>query len=105
MQPPPTHSQPHRFGRFVAYRRSETDEQCTGAIHRAPRPKAVAQEIEALHRVAAASVIILAVDDFGLLRMKLQFASRKPGIKLCPKLLGLRLALAMANDIVGVTLK
>jgi hypothetical protein len=40
MQSPPTHSQPHRFGRFVAYRRIETKEQCARAIHRAPGPEA-----------------------------------------------------------------
>ncbi|OTP68214.1 hypothetical protein PAMC26510_29315 [Caballeronia sordidicola] len=36
-----------------------------------------------MHRIAAASVIVLTVDDFGLLRMKLQFASGKPNIELC----------------------
>src|ERR1700754_4449735 len=33
VQPPSTHSQPHRLGRLVAYRRSEANEQCSRSTH------------------------------------------------------------------------
>jgi hypothetical protein len=84
MQPPPTHSKAHRLGCLVAYRRSETNEQLSTAIHRAPWPETVAEQIEALQGIAAAAIIVLAVDDFGLLRMKPQFASREPSIEVGP---------------------
>ncbi|WP_156966878.1 hypothetical protein [Paraburkholderia ferrariae] len=54
--------------------------------------------MKAQHWIAAASFIVLAVNDPRLLRMKLQFASRKPGVELCSSLFGVRLALATVND-------
>jgi hypothetical protein len=51
------------IGGFVAYGRSETNELCAKAIQRAPGPQTIAWEIEALHRKATESVIVLAIDD------------------------------------------
>jgi hypothetical protein len=58
MQPPPTHSKAHRLGCLVAYRRSETNEQLSSSIHRAPWPETVAEQIEALQAIAAAAIIV-----------------------------------------------
>jgi hypothetical protein len=52
----------------------EADEELAAVIFGSPRPKLVAQEGELLVLVVSSSIIILAVNDFGLLGIKLQFA-------------------------------
>src|SRR5690242_6012270 len=52
MQLPATHMLAHSLSRLVADRRSKTDKQPARAVHRLPRPKGIAVEIEALLRVA-----------------------------------------------------
>jgi len=78
MQPPATRSLSHRFGRFLAYRRCETDEELSLATLRPTRAKRVAQKVETLLRVTAPPVGILAVHDLGLVRVKFQATLRKP---------------------------
>src|SRR5258708_18483083 len=61
-----------RFGSGIADSGTEVDEVFTPAILRSSGSKRVAQIIELLVRIVSPSVIILAVDDSRLARMKLQ---------------------------------
>jgi len=105
MQPPTTHCSAHRLGRLVANRRGEADEQLPGPVHRAPGPKRIAQEVEALLWIAVAPVAVLAVDDLRLLRMQLQLAHRKPRFQHLTQLACLCFANTVADGIIGVALK
>src|SRR5215469_2103303 len=58
--------------RLIRDCRAEVDEVFPLAILRPPRPKRIAKKIKLLVRVRPSPVIILAVDDFRLLWMKLQ---------------------------------
>src|SRR5262252_5907900 len=58
-----------RLESFVACGRAEHDAEGTPPASRQPRPKGIAEEVELLVGVISAPVIILAVDDFRLLRM------------------------------------
>src|ERR1700738_4529732 len=88
MQFPASNFHPNRFHRLVRNCRTEIDEELPVPILRSPWPKRVAQKIELLVRIGPSPVIILAIDHFRLLRMKLQptlLQTRGCG---CPNLLG-----------------
>src|SRR5713226_6740108 len=72
MQIPASNLLPDRLPRFVGNGRAEVDEVFAESILRSPRLKPIAQKIELLVRVSPPPVPILAIDNFRLLRMKLQ---------------------------------
>lgn len=94
-----------RLGRRIAYTGTEVDEEFSPPILRASGSEGIAQIVEFLVEIVSSSIIILAVDDLRLGRMKLQFAFGKTSLK--RTLQGLRLALAatVAEDIIGKTLE
>jgi hypothetical protein len=65
-----------RLESLVACRGAERDAECTPPPSRQPRPECVAEKIELLVGVVSAPVIILAIDDFRLFRMKRYTKSR-----------------------------
>src|SRR5215469_16088895 len=90
---------------FVAGRRTEHDAEGTPPASRQPRPECIAEEVELLVGVISAPVIILAVDDFRLLRMKCQSAFGEPPLKRCAQCLCLSSTAAVADRIIGITLE
>src|ERR1041385_4817963 len=72
MQIPASNLRPDRFHRLVGHCRTEVDEVLPLAIFRSPRPKRVPQKIELFVRICPSPIIILAIDDLRLLRMKFQ---------------------------------
>src|SRR6202790_3261168 len=105
MQIPASNLCPNRFHRLVRNCGTEVDEELSFAILRSPWAKRVAQKIELLVRICPSPVIILAIDHFRLLRMKLQptlLQTRGCG---GPNLLGFHFRSAMYNGIIGETLK
>src|ERR1039458_1723825 len=105
MQVPASNFYPNGFHRLVGYCRAEIDEVLASAILRSPRPKRVAQKIELLVWVRPSPIIILAIDDLRLLRMKLQPTFLQTRGYGSPNTLGFRLRPAMYDGIVGVPLK
>jgi hypothetical protein len=71
MQIPASNFRPHRFHRLVGDCGTEIDEVLPESIHRSPSPKSVAQKIELLVSVRTPPIIILAINDLRLCRMKL----------------------------------
>ena len=105
MQIPASNLHPNGFYRLIRDGRAEVDEELSLPILRSPWPKRVAQKIELLIRIRPPPIIILAIDDFRLLRMKLQpTIPQAPGYGR-PNLLGFCFRSAMHNGIIGETLK
>ena len=67
MHAPLPHGFAYRFCRLIADGRTKTDKESTPAVLRPPRLKRIAQEIEFLLRITPSPIIILTVDDLGLL--------------------------------------
>src|SRR5437899_6212808 len=105
MQIPASNLRPNRFHRLVGDCRTEVDEVLPSAIFRSPRLKRVAQKIELLVWIRPSPVLILAIDDLRLLRMKLQPTFLQASGYGRPNLLGLLLRSAMHDGIIGGTLK
>src|SRR3974377_2364647 len=105
MQIPASNLRPDRFHRLVRDCRAEVDEVLPLPILRSPWPKRIAEKIELLVWVRPPSIIILAIDDFCLLRMKLQPTIPHARGYGCPHLLGFHLRSAMHDGIIGVTFK
>src|ERR1700682_2279739 len=105
MQVPASNLYPNRFHRLVGNCRAEVDEELPLAILRSPRPKRVAQKIEFLVRIGPSPILILAIDDLRLLRMKLQPTLLQARGYSSPNLLGFRLCPAMHDGIIGLPLK
>jgi hypothetical protein len=70
---------------------------------RSPGSKRVAQKIEALMGVGPSSILILAVDNLGLLRVELQSTRPEPLRQLLPQALRLRLRPTVTPRIIGIT--
>src|SRR6266851_9000336 len=102
MQIPASNLLPDRLPRLVGNGRAEVDEVLTETILRSPRLKTVAQKIELLVRVSPSPVIILAIDNLRLHRMKLQPAFIHSRGYRRSHLLRLRFRPAMHNRIVGI---
>jgi len=66
---PASHRVTDRLERLVARRRAERDADPAFAPSRQPRPESVAEDIELMLGVVSAPILILAVDDFRLLRI------------------------------------
>ena len=71
--------------RPVAGCRAERDADLPSSPSRQPRPEGVAEEVELMVGMVFAPVIILAIDDRCLLRMKRQPAFHKPLLKGFPQ--------------------
>src|SRR5215831_10950316 len=87
MQIPVSNLRPDRLHRPVRNCRTEVDEVFPLAILRSPRPKCIAEKIELLVRICPSPVIILAIDNFRLLRMKFQPTFLQTCGYCCPNLL------------------
>src|ERR1051325_12161558 len=105
MQVPMSNLRPDRFHRLVRNCRTEVDEVLPLAILRSPRPKCIAQKIELLVRIRPPPVLILAIDNLRLLRMKLQPTFLQSCGYRCPNLLGFKIRPAMHDGIIGETFK
>ena len=105
MQLPAPNLRPYGLPRLVRNRRAEVDKVLAKAILRSSWPKRIAKKVELLVRVVASSIIILAVDDLRLLRMKLQPAFLQPCGYCRPNFLSFLLYPAVHNSIIGVSLK
>src|ERR1700693_6509968 len=97
MQIPASNFRPNRFHRFVGNCGTEIDEELSFAIFRSPRPKGITKKIELLVRVRPSPVIILAIDDLRLLRMKLQPTLLQTRGYGCPNLLCFHFCSAMRD--------
>src|SRR5438045_7523510 len=105
MQIPASNLGSDGFHRCIRNCRTEIDEVLTLAILRSPRPKRVAKKIELLVWISPSSVIILAIDNFRLLRMKFQPAFLQTHGYGGPNHLSLRLFPAMYDGIIGIPFK
>src|ERR1022692_485269 len=102
MQIPASNLFADRLPRLVGNGRAEVDEVLAKSILRSPRLKTVAQKIELLVRVSPSPVVILAIDNLRLLRMKLQPAFLHARANRCSHLLRLRFRPAMHDRLVGI---
>jgi hypothetical protein len=105
MQIPASNLRPDRFHRLIRDCRTEVDEELPFAIFRSPGPKRVAQEVEFLTGIRPSPVIILAIDDLRLLRMKFQPTLSHACGYGRPNLLGFRFRSAMHDGIISEALK
>jgi hypothetical protein len=83
----------------LAYAGTEVDEELSPTILRSSGLKAIPKEVEFLVQEISTSIIILAVDDFRLLRMKLQSALGKALLKRISEFLRLLFTDAMAESV------
>jgi len=105
MQLPAPHFLANRFRRFVADRRTEVDKELPPPILRPPRAKRVAQKIETGNGIVLTPIVILAVDNLGLLRMELQSTIREALLQRIFQMFGLLPCAAVTNTIIGVPLE
>src|ERR1035437_9274119 len=101
MQIPASNFRPNRLHRLVRHSLAEVDEVLPQSTLRPPRPKCVAEKIELLVRIRPSSVIILAVDDLRLLRMKRPSAVPQTRGDGRPNLLGFHFRSAVHDGIIG----
>src|SRR5215470_3043885 len=101
MKRPTAYGLPDRLESFVARCWAERDTEPIPSA-RQPRPERVAEKVKLLVTMGSATVIILAVDDLCLLRMKRQPAFGEPSLKQCPQIPRLFLTATMADDIIGI---
>src|SRR3954447_20190171 len=104
--PPPVSDRlPDRLGGLVADRWDEAHEELPPSIPGPPGPKGVAEEVELDVLMLASPVIVLAVHDLGLLRVKLKTALLQSLPDRFEHMLGLSLALGVNDHIVGIALE
>src|SRR5215471_16975998 len=99
------HRLPHLGRGPIAHRRAEVDEVLAPSILRPSRTKGVSKKVKFLIRIPTTPVIILAVDDFRLVRMQLQLATFQPCLNAALDGLRLLLAYAVRDDIICTSLK
>src|SRR5215472_2500801 len=104
-QLPPANLLTNCLRRCLADARTEVDEELPPTILRPPGLKAVPKEVEFLVQEVSTPVIILAVDDLRLLRMKLQSALGKALLQRISEFLRLLFTDAMAESVVGESLE
>src|ERR1035437_5521807 len=105
MQIPASNLRTNRFHRLVGNCRTEIDEVLPITILRPPRPKRVAQKIELFVWVRSSPILILAIDNLSLFRMKLQPTLLQTRGYGPPNLLSFHFRPAMHDGIIGETLK
>ena len=71
----------HRLSCFITYCRREVYELFTPSVPRPPRPEGKTQKVKTCIGIITPTVIIFAVDNLRLLRVKLQSASLKSNLK------------------------
>src|SRR5580692_3350814 len=103
MQVPASNLYPNFLHRFVGNSRTEIDEVLPRATLRPSRPKGVTEKIEFLVGISPSPIIILAIDDLRLLRMKFQPAFLQTCGYRCPNPLGFHFRCAMHDGIIGET--
>src|ERR1700722_376704 len=104
MKRPAANCLPNPFESFVARCWAERDTEPLPSA-RQPRPECIPEKIEPLVPMSSTPVIILAVDNLCLLRMKRQPAFSEPPLKRCAQCPRLLLTATMADGIVGVALE
>src|ERR1017187_2880889 len=102
MQIPASNLLADRLPRLVGNGRAEVDEVLAKSILRPPWLKTAAQQVELLVRVSPPPVLILAIDDLRLVRMKLQPAFLHARGYRCPHLQRFHLCPAMHDRIVRI---
>src|ERR687891_367642 len=103
--PPFANGLPDRLGGLGADRRQETHKVVPPPVLRPSRLEGVAEEVERDMLAVSSSIIVLAVDDPGLRRMKLQTALLEPITDRFEHLLRVPLAPAVDDCIVSIALK
>src|SRR5512135_505054 len=104
-QPPAADRLPDRLGGLVADRREEAHEELPPSILGPPGPKGVAEEVELDVLMLAPPVIVLAVHDLGLLRVKLQTALLQTLPDRFEHVLSLSPALGVYDHLVSIQLE
>src|SRR6266496_5056142 len=105
MPVPASNLHPNRLHRFVRNSRTEIDEVLAEPILRSPGSKRVAQKIKFLLFVSPSPILILAIDDLRLLRMKFQPTLLPTHGYGCPDFLRFLLRPAMHDGIISKPLK
>src|ERR1700704_1836230 len=100
MQVPASNLLPNGLHRFVGNSRTEIDEVLSPSTLRPSRPKSIAEKIELLVGIRPPPVIILAIDNLRLLRMKFQSALLQTRGYSRPDFLCFRLSPAMHDGII-----
>src|SRR6516165_683771 len=103
MQLPVSNRSPYGLASFLRNGRTEVDEVLSLATLRASGTKRIAQKIKLLLSIPFPSIVILAIDSFRLLRMKLQPTFLHPPCNGHSHFLGLFLRSAVHDHIVGVS--
>src|SRR6516225_11557843 len=93
------------FAALLETAQTEIDEELPLMIFRSSRLKPIAEKIELFVRVSPVPKIILAIDDFRLLRVEFQSASLQPLRDGTLYLLGLLFRSAVHDAIIGIPLE
>jgi hypothetical protein len=91
--------------RFVTDGRQEAYKILPMPVSRSAGLEPVAQEVKLLVLMGSGPIPILAIDDPGFLRAELQTAFGQPLRNGLPQFFGLRLAVAMHDRIIGISLE
>src|SRR5262249_48882656 len=102
---PTTDGLPDRLGGLVADRWQEAHKELPPPILGPPRPKGVTEEVELDVLMLALPVLVLAIHNLGLLRMKLQMAFPQTLPDRYEHLLRLSLARGVNDHIIGIALE
>jgi hypothetical protein len=78
VQSPAPNNGTDSLARLRAYGREKADKVIPCSILGSPGPKGKPQEVKTLLQVITHPIVILAVDDLGLLRMEFQMALGQP---------------------------
>ena len=104
-QPPVSDRLPDRLGGLVTDRREEAHEELPPSILGPPGPKRVAEKVELDVLMLALPVVVLAVHDLGLLRVKLKTALLQTSPDRFEHVLRLSPALGVDDHIVRIALE
>ena len=104
-QPPTPDRLLDRCGGLVAHRRQKAHKGLSVTILGPPGPNGVTEKVELDVLMLAPPIIVLAVHDLGLLRMKLQSALLQALSDRCEHVLRLGPALGVNDHIIGIALE
>jgi hypothetical protein len=102
---PASHLMTHLLSSFTTHRRAETNKASLVLILRCSWSKQIPEKHKCFVWIIASPVIILAIDNLRLFRMKFQLALKQPLFNLRLDPFGLLLTATVRNYIVGVALK
>src|SRR5574342_1228470 len=103
MKPPLPDGLSHLLAGLVADSRSEVDEKLAVTILATSRPKSIAQKLKLRLRVISPTVIVLAVHNPRLLRVKLQPTFPKTPVQLPQQFFRLSSGPAMGHSIICIS--